>query len=83
VTVVANSMYRHDQSLGLGIYNSDTALRPGRNEAALCHAGNSSVVVFVEEHSLRVLAVQLAKRWRKYHLLDITGKCTDQRGGHQ
>jgi len=25
VTVVANSVYRHDQSIGLGIYDSDTA----------------------------------------------------------
>jgi hypothetical protein len=25
VTVVANSVHRHDQSIGLGIYDSDTA----------------------------------------------------------
>jgi len=25
VTVVVNSVYRHDQSIGLGIYDSDTA----------------------------------------------------------
>jgi len=27
VTVVANSVHRHDQSINLGIYNSDTALQ--------------------------------------------------------
>ena len=27
VTVVANSVYRHDQSIDLGIYDSDTALQ--------------------------------------------------------
>jgi len=61
VTVVANSVHHHDQSINLGIYDSDTALRPDRNEAVLHHAGNTSVIVFVEEHSLRVLAVHLAK----------------------
>jgi sugar diacid utilization regulator len=50
---------------------------------ALRHAGNTSVIVFVEEHSLRVLAVYLAKSWRKYHLSDVVGKCTDQSVGHQ
>jgi len=29
VTVVANSVYRHDQSIGFGIYDPDTAWRPG------------------------------------------------------
>jgi len=28
MTTVANSVYRHDQSISLGIYDSDTALRP-------------------------------------------------------
>jgi len=28
VTVVTNSVYRHDQIIGLGIYDSDTAWRP-------------------------------------------------------
>jgi len=28
VTVVAKSVHRHDQSIVLGIYDSDTALRP-------------------------------------------------------
>jgi len=28
VTVVTNYVYRHDQSIDLGIYYSDTALRP-------------------------------------------------------
>jgi len=83
VTVVANSVHRHDQSIGLGIYYSDTALQPDWNEAALHHAGNTSVVVFIEEHSLRVLAVHLAKSWRKYHLSDVAGKCNDQSIGHQ
>jgi hypothetical protein len=36
-----------------------------QNEAALRHAGRTSVV-FVEEHSLRMLAGHLAKIWRKY-----------------
>ena len=53
------------------------------NEAVLRHAGNTSVVVFVEEHSLRMLAVHLAKSWRKYDLSDVAGKCTDQSVGHQ
>jgi hypothetical protein len=48
MTVVANSVHRHDQSIDLGIYDPDTALRPHWNEAALCHAVNTSVVVFVE-----------------------------------
>jgi len=34
--------------------------------------------MFVVEHSLRVLAVHLAKSWRKYYLSDVAGKCTDQ-----
>jgi len=60
VSVVANSVHRHDQSIDLGIYDSDTALRPDWNEAALHHAGNTAVV-FVEEHSVRVLAVRMEK----------------------
>ena len=83
VTVMANSFCRHHTFIGLGIYDSDTAWRRDWNEAALCYAGNTSVVVFVEEHSLRVLAVHLAKSWRKYHLSDVSGKCTDQWVGHQ
>jgi len=82
VIVVANSVHRHDKSIDLGFYDSDTALRPDWNEAALRHTGNTAVVVFVEKHSLRVLAVHLAKRWCKYHLLDVAGKCTDQSVGH-
>ena len=83
VTVVANSVHHHDQSIGLGIYDSDTALWPEWNEVVLRHAGNTSVVVFVEKHSLTVLAVHLAKNWRKYHLSDIAGKCTAQSVDHQ
>ena len=83
VTVVANSVHRHDQFMDLEIYNSDTALRPDLNEASLRHADSTSVVVFVEEHSLRVLAVHLEKIWCKYHLLHLAGKCTDQSVGHQ
>jgi hypothetical protein len=56
VTVVANFVHRHDQSIDLGICDSDTALWPDWNEA-----GNTPVIVFVEEHFLRVLAVELAK----------------------
>ena len=82
VNVVANSVYRHDQSIDLGIYYSGTALRPDRNEAALRRAGNTSVAGFVEKHSLRVLAVHLENSWRKYHLSDVAGKCTDQSVGH-
>jgi len=40
-------------------------------------------VVFVQEHSLSVLVVHLTKRWRKYHLSDVAGECTDQSVGHQ
>ena len=61
VTTVANFVHRHDQSISLGIYDSDTALRPDWNEAALRHAGRTAVVEFVEEHSLRVLTVHLVK----------------------
>jgi len=63
----------------LPFYVSHTALGPERNETALRHAGKTSV----EEHSLSVLAVHLAKRWPKYHLPDVTGKCTDKSVGHQ
>jgi len=59
VTLVANSVHRHDQSIGLRIYDSDTTWRPDWNEAALHHAVSTSDVVFVEERSLRVLAVRL------------------------
>ena len=59
MTLVAISMHRHDRSIGLGIYDSNTAWRPDWNEAALRHAGSTSNVVFVEERSLRVLAIQL------------------------
>jgi hypothetical protein len=52
-------VHRHDQSIGLGIYDSDTAWRPDWNEAALRHAGSISDAVFVEERSLRMLAVRL------------------------
>jgi len=78
VTVVANSVHRHDQLIDLGIYDSDTALRPDWNEAALRQAGNTFVVVFVQAHTLRALAVHLTKSWRKYHFSDVAGKCTDQ-----
>jgi len=42
---------------------------------ALCHAGKTSVAMFVEKHSLRVLAVHLAKVGVN---TDIAEKCTDQ-----
>jgi hypothetical protein len=32
--------------------------------------------VFVEEYSLRELAVHVAKRWSKYDLSDVAGRCT-------
>ena len=41
MTVVANSVHRHDQSIDLGIYASDTAWRPDWNGAALRHAGGT------------------------------------------
>jgi len=86
VTVLANSVHRHDQSIDLGIYDSDnsgTSLRLDWNEAGLRHDGSTSVAVFIEEHSLTVLVVHLAKRWHKYHLSDVAGKCTDQWVGHR
>ena len=62
VTLVANSVHhRHDQSIGLGIYDSDTAWRPNWNEATLRHAGSTSDVVFVEEHSLRCWQLVVCK----------------------
>jgi len=83
VTVVANSVHRHDQSSDLGIYYSNAALRPDWNEAALRHAGNTSVVAFIEENSLIVLEIHLAKIWHKNQLSDVARKCTDQSVGHQ
>ena len=35
VTLVPNSVHRHDQSIGLGIYDSDIAWRLDWNDAAL------------------------------------------------
>jgi len=58
VTLVANSLHCHDQSIGLGIYDSDTALWPDWNDAVLRHAVSTSDV-FVEERSLSMLAVRL------------------------
>jgi hypothetical protein len=52
-------VYRHDQSIGLGIHDSDTARRPDWNEAALRHTFSTYDVVFEEERSLSVLAVCL------------------------
>jgi len=60
VTLVANSLHYHDQSIGLGIFDSYTAWRPDWNEAVLRHAGRT-FDVFVEEHSLKVPAVRLQK----------------------
>jgi len=34
-------------------------------------------MLVIHASSLRVLAVNLAKSWRKYHLSDVAGKCTD------
>ena len=53
------------------------------NEMRWCYVGSTSVIVFVEEPSLRVLAVHLAERSHKYHRLDVVEKCTDQSVGHQ
>jgi hypothetical protein len=61
VTAVANSLHRHDQSNGFGTYDLDTVWRTDWNEASLRHAGSTSDVVFVEEHSLRLVAVRLQK----------------------
>jgi hypothetical protein len=38
--------------------------------------------VFVEERSLRGLAVHVAKRWHEYHLSDVAVRCTVQWAGH-
>jgi hypothetical protein len=35
-------------------------------------------IMFVEEHSLEMLAVPVAESWRKYHLSDVAGKCMGQ-----
>jgi hypothetical protein len=61
VAVVANSVHCHDQSLGLGIYDSDTTWRPDWNVAVLRLAVSTYDVVYVEERSLRVMAVRLQK----------------------
>ena len=58
VILVANSVHRHDQFIGLGIYDSDTTWRPDWNEAVLRLAASTSDV-FVEKRSPRVLAVRL------------------------
>jgi len=34
--------------------------------------------VFAQEHSLKVLAIHLAKSWHKYRLSDVAEKCTGQ-----
>ena len=56
VTVVANSVQQHDQSIDMGIYDSDTAWRPDWKQAALCHAGSTSFVVFVRAGADKFLA---------------------------
>ena len=61
VTVVASCEHRHNQSICLGIYDSDTAWWPDCNEAVL-HPAGSTFIVFVEEHFLTVLAVHAAKK---------------------
>jgi hypothetical protein len=71
VIMVANSMHRHNESIDLGVYDSDTAWWPDWNEVALHHAGSTSVM-FVEELSLKVLAVHSAKSWHKFHPSDVT-----------
>ena len=81
--MVASPLHRHNQSIDLGFYDSDTTLRPDWNEAVLHNAGNVSVVVFVEEHSVRVVAVHLAKSWLKNHVSEVVRKCMDQSVGHQ
>ena len=37
VTVVTNSVHRHDQSIGLGIYDSDSGDRGGTVVKLLCY----------------------------------------------
>ena len=75
MTLVANSVNHHDQSIDLGIHDSNTALCPDWDEAVFRHAGNTYVIMFVEEHSLRLLAGHLSKSWCKYYLSDIAEKC--------
>jgi hypothetical protein len=59
--VVANSVHRHEQSIDLGIYDSDTALRPDGNEAALRHAG-STYIIFVEENFRKSFGSSFCKK---------------------
>ena len=80
---ITNSVHRHDQSIDLGTNFSDTALQPDCNEEVLRNAVNTSLVVVVEESSLKLLAVHFTKRWGKYHLAGVAGKCTDQSFVHQ
>jgi hypothetical protein len=39
--------------------------------------------IFIEEHSLRGLAVHFAKGWRKCDLLDVVGRWKVQWAGHE
>jgi len=63
LTMVANSVHRYDQSINLGISDSDTAYDMTEMRWCSIMLVITSVVMFVEEHSLRVLAVLLAKSW--------------------
>ena len=83
VTVVAYSIHRHDQSIGLGNFDSSTAWQPDWNDKAPRHALSASFCRVCRGTCQRVLAVHFGKVWPKYHPLDIAGKCTDNWVGHQ
>ena len=52
-------------------------------KGASCAGSKSDTSCFVEEHSLRGLAVHDAESLRIYHLPDVAGKSSVQCVGHQ
>ena len=62
VTVVANSVHRHDQSIDLGVYDSDTALR--LTEMRRCFQSATHV------HRFKMLNAQDVVRTQKYYQHD-------------
>jgi len=67
----------------LGISDSGTVWWRNWNEGVLRHTGSTSDIVFTEEHSLRCVAVHVAKNCHGYHLQDVLGRHGVQLYGHQ
>jgi hypothetical protein len=78
VNKVANSANHHHQSISQGTVHSYTMWCPYWNVGVLCHADDTSAIMFSEKHSLRGLAVHFARRHHKCQLSDIVESCTHQ-----